>query len=68
MRLRSSAFRSVSQLDALAVFFLVQDFLKDGMVHAQHHVRIHLDEAAIAVIGEALVAGQLRQTWPLSVR
>ena len=41
------------QLDALGVFLVVQDFLESGMLHAQHHVGIHLDEAAIAVIGEA---------------
>ncbi len=31
------------------------------MVEAEHHVRIHGDEAAIAVIGEAAVARQFRQ-------
>ena len=33
------------------------------MVHAQHHVGIHLDEAAITVIGEAGVAGQPGQAF-----
>jgi hypothetical protein len=31
---------------------------RTGVVEAQHHVRIHLDEAAVAVPGEARVAGQ----------
>ncbi len=41
------------QLDALVVLLVVQDFLEQGMLDAQHDVGIHLDEAAIAVIGEA---------------
>ena len=33
------------------------------MLDAQHDVGIHLDEAAIAVIGEAAVPARLRQTF-----
>ena len=41
------------EFDAFVFLLVVQDFLEQRMLHAQHHVGIHLDEAAIAVIGEA---------------
>ena len=41
---------------ALAVLEGVEDVLEMMMLEAEHHVRIHGDEAAIAVIGEAAVA------------
>ncbi len=40
---------------------LLEDLLEQMMLHAQHDLAIHLDEAAIAVIGEALVATALGQ-------
>ena len=49
--------------DTFLVFFVVQDFFEMGMVDAQHHIGIHLDKAAIAVIGKARIAGQLGQTF-----
>ena len=49
------------ELDALGFLLVVQDFLEQGMLDAQHDVGIHLDEAAIAVIGEARIAGELGQ-------
>ncbi|MGY4335574.1 hypothetical protein ACVWW3_000480 [Bradyrhizobium sp. LM2.9] len=48
---------------ALAVLEGVEDFLEMMMLEAEHHVRIHGDEAAIAVIGEAAVARQFRQRF-----
>src|SRR6059036_3671883 len=51
------------ELHAFAVFFGVEDFLEQGMFHAQHHIGIHLDEAAIAVIGKARVAGEQGQAF-----
>ncbi len=46
---------------ALAVLVVVEQLLEVLMVDAQHHVGIHGDEAAIAVIGEAPVARLRRQ-------
>src|SRR6266478_702131 len=46
-------------VEADAAIFLVefQQFLEMMMVDAQHYMAVHLDEAAIAVIGEAGIAG-----------
>ncbi len=44
----------------LAFLVIVENVLERVMLEAQHDVRIHLDEAAIAVIGEA-VAGPFAQ-------
>ena len=44
---------------ALAVLVMLEDVLELVAVDVEHDVRIHLDEAAIAVVGEALVAGRL---------
>ena len=44
--------------DAETVLVVVQDLLEVVMAQTQHDVRIHGDEAAIAVEGEAAVAGQ----------
>lgn len=41
---------------ALAVLEGVEDFLEMMMLEPEHHVRIHGDEAAIAVISEAAIA------------
>ena len=38
------------------VLVVLQDVLEHAVVDAQHHVGIHLDEAAVAVVGEPLVA------------
>src|ERR1700731_4332316 len=42
---------------------LVEDFLEMMVTHAQHHVGIHGDETAIGIVGEARVAGLLRQRY-----
>ncbi len=42
--------------DALAVLEPLEDFLEILMLDFENDVRIHLDEAPIAVVGEALVA------------
>ncbi len=47
---------------ALGVLVGVEDLLEMMMLEADHHVRIHGDEAAVAVIGETLVAGELCQS------
>ncbi len=44
---------------ALAVLVVLEDVLEIVAVDVEHDVRIHLDEAAIAVVGETLVAGRL---------
>ena len=46
---------------AVAILVLVEDFLEVMVRNAEHHVRIHGDEAPVAVIGEAPVAGLFRQ-------
>ena len=38
---------------------LLQLVLEQVVVDAEHHVAVHLDEAAVAVIGEARIAGAL---------
>ena len=48
---------------ALAVLEGVEDVLEVMMLEAEHHIRIHGDEAAIAVIGKAAVAGHLGQRF-----
>ena len=42
---------------AVAVFMVVEDFLEVMMADAKHHVGIHGDEAPVAVLREAPVAG-----------
>ena len=46
---------------ALAILELLEDLLEIVALDLQHDVRIHLDEAAIAVVGETLVARGLGQ-------
>ncbi len=46
---------------ALAVLEGVEDVFEVRMLKAQHHVGVHGDEAAVAVVGEAAVAGQFGQ-------
>ena len=48
---------------ALAVLEGVEDVLEVMMLEAEHHVRIHRDEAAIAVIGEAAIAGEFGERF-----
>ena len=50
-------------IEGEAVIFLgdLQCFLERAMVQFEHHVGVHLDEAAIAVPGEAFIAGLCRQ-------
>ena len=40
---------------------MVEQLLKIMVVHIQHHIGIHLDEPAVAVIGKARIAGAVRQ-------
>ena len=44
--------------EALCGLVVVQQILEYAVVDAEHDVRIHLDEAAVAVVGEPLVAGR----------
>ena len=46
---------------ALPLLVVVEQFLEMLVADAEHHVGIHGDEAPVAVIGEAAVAGFLRQ-------
>ena len=41
---------------------IVENVLKHAMIHIEHDVGIHLNEAPIAVVGEARVARFRRQT------
>ena len=47
--------------EALETFVILQDLLEQLVVEAEHHVGIHLDEAAIGVVGKAPVARARRQ-------
>ena len=49
------------ELIALAVLEAVEDVLEMMVLEAEHDIGIHRDEAAVAVEGEAAVAGQRRQ-------
>ena len=42
--------------EAFETFVILQDLLEQLMVEAEHDVGIHLDEAAIGIVGEAAVA------------
>ncbi len=42
---------------AVRTFVCVEHFLEGVMRDVEHHVRIHLDEAAIGIVGETPVAG-----------
>ena len=42
--------------EAFETFIVLQDLLEQLVVEAEHHVGIHLDEAAIGVVSEAPVA------------
>ena len=48
---------SVSRLDAAILLVVLEQLLEMVVVDAEHDLAVHLDEAAIAVIGEARVAG-----------
>ena len=47
--------------EAFAFLVEFQRILEIVMIEVEHHVRIHLDEAAVGIEGEALVAGAFRQ-------
>ena len=49
------------ELEAFEIFVVLEDLLEQVMVDAEHHVGIHLDEAAIGVVGEAAVGRAPRQ-------
>ena len=55
--LRSSAVRSVSSLAPTCCFFCVEHVLELGRVDVEDDLAEHLDEAAVGVVAEALVAG-----------
>src|SRR6185437_325325 len=46
------------EIETLFVLLRVQDFLEQRMFDAQHDVGIHVDEAAIGIVGEARIAGE----------
>ncbi len=48
---------------ALAVLEGIENVLEMMMLEAEHHVRIHRDESAVAVIGEAAIAGHFGQRF-----
>ena len=48
---------------ALPVLESVKNVLEMMMLEAEHHIRIHGDEAAVAVIGETLVAGEFGERF-----
>ena len=58
--------RSVSSWTPRSSFLSSSSFLEIVMVDAEHDVGIHLDEAAIAVVGEALVARRLARPCTVS--
>src|SRR5665213_904041 len=49
--------------EAFVFFFAVEDFLEHRVFHAQHDVGIHLDEAAIGIVGETRIAGEFGKTF-----
>jgi len=49
------------QLVALVLFVQLEDLFQVMVLDAEHHVAEHLDEAPVAVVGEARVAGLPRQ-------
>ncbi len=50
------------ELEAFQVLFVLEDLLEQLVVEAENHVGIHLDEAAIGVVGEPPISGAPRQT------
>ena len=46
------------EFDAFVFLGDMDDLFEMGMIHPQHDIGIHLDEAAIAVIGKARIAGE----------
>ena len=48
--------------ESLLILVLAENILELMMLDAQDDIRIHLDEAAIAVIGEAAVLGARSET------
>ena len=57
MRASRPAESSVSSSWPRRRLLVLEDLLEDLVVEPEHDVGIHLDEAAVAVIGEARVAG-----------
>ena len=45
------------ELETFQVLVILEDFLEQAVVDAEHNVAIHLDEAAIGVVGETAVVG-----------
>ena len=60
-----STFHLPGELDVVVLadlfLMLLQQVLELILAHVHHDIGVHLDEAAMAVVGEALVAGQLHQ-------
>ena len=51
------------ELEALQSLVVLQNLLEQLVVYAKHDVGIHLDEAAIGVVGEAAFGGTPRQPF-----
>ena len=49
--------------EPVEVLVVVENVLEHAVVDAEHHARVHLDEAPVAVVGEAFVAGALREAF-----
>ena len=45
------------EIGAFVMLFCFEQFFKIIMINAQHHVGIHLDEAAVRIIRKARIAG-----------
>ena len=56
------------ELEAFEIFVVLEDLLEQLVVEAEHHVGIHLNEAAIGVVGEAPVAASAAPDPPRSGR
>ena len=54
---------SESDLETFETFVVLERLLEQIMVDAEHHIAIHLDEAAIGVIGESAVRGAPREPF-----
>ena len=49
--------------ESLEIFEVLEDLLEQLMVDAEHHIGIHLDEAAIGVVGKSSVARAAREPF-----
>ncbi len=49
--------------EAVVVLMGLEDFLEMMVLHAEHDVAVHLDEAAVGIVGEAGVARRCRERF-----